>query len=82
MFVKETRKEKDIRCVMQAQAGILDYFGRYLKLLPANMESRSKRLDETFLGLIHNLKISDKDFQELIVEDPFFNRMTDIKELI
>ena len=46
------------------------------------MESRSKRLDETFLGLIHNLKISDKDFQELIVEDPFFNRMTDIKELI
>lgn len=82
VFVKETRKEKDIRCVMQAQAGILDYFGRYLKLLPANMESRSKRLDETFLGLIHNLKISDKDFQELIVEDPFFNRMTDIKELI
>ena len=46
------------------------------------MRKQSKELDEVILGLIHNLEIKDDDFLSLVVEDPFFNRMTGIKELI
>ena len=60
----------------------MDYLCRYLELLPSIAESQSKRLDEIMLGLIHNLKIMDEEFLSLIAEDPFFNRMTEIKELI
>ena len=81
-FTEETRTEKDIRCFTQAQEGIMDYFRRYLELLPEGMRKQSKELDEVILGLIHNLEIKDDDFLSLVVEDPFFNRMTGIKELI
>lgn len=82
LYAQETREERDIRCIERAQEGILDYLCRYLELLPSIAESQSKRLDEIMLGLIHNLKIMDEEFLSLIAEDPFFNRMTEIKELI
>lgn len=82
VYVEETRKESDIECIMRAQEGIQDYFCRYLELIPENINNQSKGLDEVILGFIHNLKILDEDFLSLIVEDPFFNRMTDIKVLI
>ncbi len=82
LFMEETRRKKDIRCFQRAQEGILDYFHRYLELLPEGVNCQSKKLDEVFLGLIHNLKIQDKDFLSLVVEDIFFNRMTDIAELL
>lgn len=82
MYVKETRKAEDIKCIMQVQEGILDYFCRYLELLPVNIEKQSKKMDEEILRLIHNLKIRDREFLALIVEDPFFNRMTGVKDLI
>mgnify|MGYP002509555957 CR=1 FL=1 len=82
LFAEETRRERDIRCFMRAQEGILDYFCRYLELLPVNMRGPSKELSEVFLKLIHNLKVEDEDFLSLIVEDPFFNRTTEIKTLI
>lgn len=81
-FASEIRNEADIRCFLRAQEGILDYFCKYLELLPEGMESQSKRLDEIMLGIIHNLEIEDENFLSLIVEDPFFNRMTNINELI
>ncbi|MCI9488662.1 MAG: hypothetical protein HFG97_01340 [Dorea sp.] len=82
LYAGETRSEEDICCIQRIQEGILGYFRRYLELLPKGVESQSKRLDEIMLGLIHNLEIKDEDFLSLIVEDPFFNRMTNIKELI
>ncbi len=85
VYVEETRSEADINCFLRAQEGILDYFRRYLELLPPrfrDLESQSKRLDEMFLELIHNLRIMDEDFLSLIVEDPFFNRMTEIRTLV
>lgn len=77
--------EADINCFLRMQEGILDYFRRYLELLPSrfrDLESQSKGLDEVFLELIHNLRIMDEDFLSLIVEDPFFNRMTEISTLM
>lgn len=82
VFAEETRSEKDIICFSQAQEGILDYFQRYLALLPKGMREQSKGLDEVILGLFANLEIQDDDFLSLVVEDPFFNRTTGIKELI
>lgn len=82
LYASETRSEAAIRCFWRIQEGILDYFCRYLELLPEGMESQSKSLDEIMLGLIHNLEIEDEDFFSLVVEDPFFNRMTNINELI
>lgn len=85
VYVEETRSEADINCFLRAQEGILDYFRKYLELLPPrfrDLESQSKRLDEVFLELIHNLRIMDEDFLSLIVEDPFFNRMTEIRTLM
>ena len=64
------------------QEGIADYFESYIRLCPASEITIDKRLDEIFLELIHKFKILDNDFINLKVEDPFFNRMTDITDLI
>ncbi len=85
IYMEETRSEADINCFLRAQEGILDYFRRYLELLPPrfrDLESQSKRLDEVFLELIHKLRIKDEGFLSLIVEDPFFNRITEIRTLV
>ena len=42
----------------------------------------NKLLDESFLKLIHEVKITDMDFLNLVVEDPFFNRMTNVTDVI
>ena len=44
--------------------------------------SINKKLDEVFLTLIHNVEIRDKDFLSLTIEDPFFNRMTSITDVL
>lgn len=82
VFAPETRKEQDIRCVKKMQEGIADYFESYIRLCPVSEITIDKRLDEIFLELIHKIKILDNDFINLKVEDPFFNRMTDITDLI
>lgn len=41
-----------------------------------------RKLDELFLELIHSIQITDEDFLSLIIEDPFFNRMTDISDVL
>ncbi len=81
-YAQETRKEEDIRCVQAAQDGVFDYFKTYLKLCPRAEVKADKKLDELFLSLIHGITILDKDFIGLKVEDPFFNRMTDVADLV
>lgn len=81
-FARETRSEKDIRCLEQAQKGIMEYFKDYIRLLPKEARTENKRLDEVFLSLVNRIEITDEDFLSLTVEDPFFGRMTDIKDVI
>lgn len=35
-----------------------------------------------FLTLIHGMELGDQDFLNLKVEDPFFNRMTDMADML
>lgn len=82
LYAKETRTEDDIECFMRAQDGIINYVERYLSICPKGEINSNKKLDESFLLLIHNVAIDDKSFLSLTVEDPFFNRMTDITDVL
>ena len=82
VFAKETRTDKDIACFMRAQDGIIEYVKKYISICPVSESSINKKLDEIFLSLVHNVEIRDKDFLSLTVEDPFFNRMTDITDVL
>ncbi len=82
VFAKETRSKKDIRCFEQAQKGITEYFEDYISLLPEDARMKNIKLDEAFLSLVNKVEIVDEDFMSLTVEDPFFGRMTDIKDVI
>ncbi len=82
IYGEETRSEQDIRCIMRAQDGIKDYFQDYLRMLPGEFRTVDRTLDEMLLGLIHHIRIMDKEFLALVVEDPFFNRMTWISDVL
>ena len=82
IYDQETRKVGDIRCFQEAQEGIREYFREYLKLCPISVRKISKKLDEVFLSMIHRMEVRDDDFLALKVEDPFFNRMTDMTDML
>lgn len=82
VFADETRTESNFQCIERAQKGIIDYFKTYIRLCPEMKRTENKTLDEVFLKLIHNVKITDADFLKLVVEDSFFNRMTDMADMI
>ena len=82
VFAKETRTDKDISCFMRAQDGIIEYVKKYMSICPENERDINKKLDEIMLTLVHNVEIRDKDFLSLTVEDPFFDRMTDITDVL
>ena len=82
VFTIETRSESDIDCVMKAQNGIIEYTKKYLQLCPTSAININKKLDEQFLMLLRHVAINDTDFLRLTVEDPFFNRMTDITDVL
>lgn len=82
IYEKETRGESDIRCFQEAQEGIRNYFREYLKLCPISARRIDKKLNEVFLSMIHRVEITDQDFLNLKVEDPFFNRMTDMMDML
>ena len=82
VYAKETRSGRDIQCAMEVQEGILDYFRDYLRLIPEEMRKVNRELDEKILRLVHEIKIPDRGFRALTVEDPFFNRMTEIEDVL
>lgn len=82
VYAKETRSKKDIDCFMRAQEGILEYVDTYLSICPESERGINKELDEVMLMLIHKVEILDGDFLELTVEEPFFNRMTAITDVL
>ena len=82
VFAEETRSEADIEVFKRAQDGIEEYFRDYISIVPENSRTVSKGLDEKLLELVNKVQILDEDFMNLKVEDPFFGRMTDIKDVI
>ncbi len=82
VFADETRSGTDIKVFEQAQAGIRKYFEEYISLVPQCARYENKMLDEKMLALVNMIQIKDEDFMALKVEDPFFGRMTDIKDVI
>lgn len=82
IYAEETRTERDIRCFLEAQEGIRHYFRTFLHICTDADRLIDQKMDEVFLSLIHKFSILDEDFLQLVVEDPFFNRMTDMRDLI
>ena len=82
IFAEETRSRRDITVFENAQEGIISYFERLISILPVNEIEINKKLDEKLLALINKVQIRDNDFLSIKVEDPFFGRMTDIKDVI
>lgn len=80
LYGEETRTEKNLRCIEAIQNGIQDYFQTYLKLCP--MEPENRKLGELCLPLVHSLAIADNSFLNLKVEDPFFNRISCVSDLV
>jgi len=82
IYSEETRSKKDIECIMNVQDGILEYIKKYLSICPKNEVKINKNLDEAFLNLVHNVEILNQEFLSLMVEDPFFNRKTNITDIL
>lgn len=82
VYAAETRTARDILCLERAQEGIFDYFQVYISLCPKAQWAVNKKLDGILLDLIHEVRVTDHDFLEFMVEDPFFNRMTKITDVI
>ena len=82
IYADETRSDEDIATIKLVQSGIVDYFKDYLRLVPESQRKVNKALDEKLLELINHIKIEDDDFMNLKVEDPFFGRMTYIRNVI
>jgi len=80
-YAVETRSEEDIKCFLEAQNGIYDYFKTYLHIC-RDFDEIDKKLDEKILAMLHDVLILDRNFLNLTVEDPFFNRMTDITDVL
>ncbi|MCI8647517.1 MAG: HAD hydrolase-like protein [Firmicutes bacterium] len=82
VYSVETRTKKDIECFLQIQCEVYAYFKTYLNLCPKEERIINKEVDEIFLSLIHELAINNEAFMRLMVEDPFFNRMTAVTDLL
>ena len=50
--------------------------------IPEEERVENKKLDEKMLELINKIQILNDNFMNLKAEDPFFGRMTDIRNVI
>lgn len=82
VYAEETRKKEEIECLGRIQEGIIDYFRDYINSTQAGKRRINKLYDEEFLKLINCVKITDEVFLGLKIEDPFFNRNTDITDIL
>ncbi len=79
---EESRTEQDLRCIQSVQEGITDYFKAYLAISPEWRDAVNLELDGKLLSLIHKIPVFDHEFLSLKVEDPFFNRIADVSDLL
>ena len=82
MYAQETRSPEELACIQWVQDGISDYFQSYRKLNPAWETAEEKNWGEAVLSLLSKIEIRSKAFLSLKDEDPFFNRTTDVAELL
>lgn len=82
VYAKDTRSDRDLAVFEKAQSGIIDFFRNYTDIVPESVRVSSKELDEILLSLVNRVRILDEDFLSVKVEDPFFGRMTDIRDVI
>ncbi len=82
LYAQETRSREDLECSSVVQEGIRSYFHTYLNLCPKGERIGNKKLDERMLELIHGIEVMDDAFRGMIVEDPFFNRCTEMGDLL
>lgn len=82
VYAHETRRERAIQCITKVQDGVAAYFKDYEALLPEAMHKENKKLDEVFLSTISKIEILEEDFLNLVVEDPFFGRITEMRSII
>ena len=82
VFASENRSDRDLRCFERAQQGIEGYFNEILSILPPRALKENKKLDEKLLELLNYVSIEETGFLGIKVEDRFFGRMTDIKDVI
>lgn len=82
IYQQEMRTNKELECIEAIQEGIRKYFLTYKNLHICYVENEDRELDEKILGLIHKLKIDNKTFLELKLNDIFFHRITKMEELI
>lgn len=82
IYAEETRTPENLKCIARAQSGLEAYAERYVEILPRVEWTTNKKLSEVFLKLIGRVDILDGEFCHLRVEDPFFNRMTDVMDIL
>ena len=82
VFAREDRTEEDLRTVQSVQAGISDYFQTYRSLDPAWENCRESSLEAAAFSLVSKIEIRDAGFLSLKDEDTFFNRTTEILDLL
>lgn len=82
VFATETREADTIRFAMDVQAGIEAFFDDYITIVPEELRKINKGLDEALLTLIKKIRVKDEAFYRMVVEDPFFGRMTEIRDVL
>ena len=82
IYAEETRPQDNIDCAMEVQKGIEAFWDDYISLVPEYARMTNKPLDEALLSMIKKVQIADEKFYGLVIEDPFFGRMTDIKDVL
>lgn len=82
IYAKEMRTQNDLETLEEMHRGIIDYFDSYMRICGDLKIDVNKTLDEFLLSFISKFKISDEKFLAMKVEDPFFNRMTNITDII
>lgn len=82
IYSQETRSKQDIDCFMNIQEGIIEYVKDYMNICPSSAREINKSLDEGLMRLVHHFQTKNTRFSELKVEDPFFNRSTNLVDVI
>lgn len=82
IYDTETRSDSDISCIRRVQEGVIAYFREYTELIGTNPDISGYSTDGKILALIRKIYFNEIDFSKLKVEDPFFNRQTDIVNIM
>lgn len=82
IYAKECRETEELEYIKTIHNGILDYFVQYIKLCPINLHIENKKLTCDILKLINKIQVDENMFMKLRLEDNFYNRITEMKELL